>query len=118
MATSSSELRRITREPPSSYLIREAFHEALRDYVCAVLGCGQQSEASERLVRSAFEAILQSGSASNITWAQSRLGRAVAALDDGHYGIVHTHQSNFEKMIQALGIQKTICVATGCAWAG
>ncbi len=117
MATSSSELRKITREQPSSYIIREAFHESLRDYVRALLGCGQQSAASERLVRSAFEAILQSGSVNDITWARSRLGRAITALDDGHYGTVHAHQSNFEKMIQALGIQQSICNATHRAWA-
>jgi hypothetical protein len=117
MATASRELRAIAGKRPSSYIIREAFHESLRDYVCALLGSGQQSAASESLVRAAFEAILQSGSVSDIAWAQSRLARAVAALDDGHYGTVHTHQSNFEKMIQALGIQKSICDATHRAWA-
>ncbi len=117
MATSSSELSAIAQERPSSFIIRETFHESLRDYVCALLGCGQQTEESELLVRSAFESILQSGSVSDIAWAQHRLGRAVAALDDGDYGIVHPHQSNFEKMIQALGVQKTICCTIDRAWA-
>ncbi len=117
MTTSSSELSAIAQERPSSYIIREAFHESLRDYVCALLRCGQQMEKSEMLVRSAFESILQSGSVNDIAWAQRRLARAVAALDDGDYGVVHTHQSNFEKMTQALGIQKTICDSVHRAWA-
>ncbi len=117
MTTSSSELSAIAQERPSSYIIREAFHESLRDYVCSLLGCGQQMEESEMLVRSAFESIVQSGSVNDIAWAQRRLARAVAALDDGDYGVVHTHQSNFEKMTQALGIQKTICNSVYRAWA-
>ncbi len=117
MTTSSSELSAIAQERPSSYIIREAFHESLRDYVCSLLGCGQQMEESEMLVRSAFELILQSGSVNDIAWAQRRLARAVAALDDGDYETVYTHQSNFEKMTQALGIQKTICNSVHRAWA-
>ena len=117
MTTSSSELSAIAQERPSSYIIREAFHESLRDYVCSLLGCGQQMEESEMLVRSAFESILQSGSVNDIAWAQRRLARAVAALDDGDYETVYTHQSNFEKMTQALGIQKTICDSVHRAWA-
>ncbi len=117
MATASSNMKAITQGQPSSYVIREAFHESLRDYVCSLLGRGQQSTASESLLGSAFEAILQSGSAGDIAWAQRRLGRAVAALDDGHYGNVQLHQSNFEKMIRALGIQKTISEMTSRAWA-
>ncbi len=117
MATSSSELSAIAQERPSSYIIREAFHDSLRDYVRALLGCGQQTSESEMLVRSAFESILHSGSESDIEWAQHRLSRTVAALDDGDYATVHPHQSNFEKMIQALGVQKTICCTIDRAWA-
>lgn len=117
MATASRELRSIAGKRPSSYIVREAFHESLRDYVRALLDCGQQTAESEALVRSAFEAILKSGSVDDIAWAQCRLGRAVVALDDGHYCTVHAHQSNFEKMIQALGIQKNIRDVTHRAWA-
>ena len=116
MATASRELRSIAQERPSSYIIREAFHESLRDYVRALLESGQQTAESEMLVRSAFASILQSNSASDIEWAQRRLARAVAALDVGDYGIVQPHQSNFEKMTQALGIQKTICDTIHRAW--
>ena len=117
MATTSSELSAIAQERPGSNIIREAFHESLRGYVWALLGCGRQTAESEMLVRSAFESILQSGSVNDIAWAQRRLGRAVAALDVGDYGIVYAHQSNFEKMSQALGIQKTLCSTIHSAWA-
>ena len=117
MAISRSELSRITREQPSSEIVREAFHESLRDYVRAVLDCGQQSEKSETLVRFAFEAILQSGSVDDIAWAQCRLGRAISALDDGHYVTVQPHQSNFERMIHALGMLKTVRSSIESVWA-
>ena len=118
MATASRELAAITRRGPSAYIIREAFHDSLRSYVRAVLECGQQTEESETLLRSAFESILRSGTTTDIEWAQHRLGRAIAALDDGDYGIVQPHQSNFEKMILVLGMQKSICKAIGCARLG
>ena len=115
MATASRELAAITEGRPSAYIIREAFHDSLRDYVREVLECGEQTEESETLLRSAFESILQSGTATDIEWAQHRLRRAIVALDDGDYGIVQPHQSNFEKMILALGMQKSICNAINCA---
>ncbi len=118
MATPSRALDAISQERPSSYIVREAFHDSLRDYIRAVLGCGQQTAESEMLLRSAFGSILQSGSVSDIEWAQHRLGRAIVALDDGDYGTVHPHQSNFERMIQGLGIQKSVCSAFSCALLG
>ncbi len=116
MATASRDLGSITAVRPSTDIIREAFHDSLRDYVRAVLGCGQQTAESEKLVASAFESILRSGSSSDISWAQHRLGRAISALDDGDYATVHLHQLNFQKMIQALGIQKTVCSAISNLW--
>ena len=74
MATASSDMKAITQGQPSSYVIREAFHESLRDYVCSLLGRGQQSTASESLLSSAFEAILQSSEKSN---HHSRAGSTV-----------------------------------------
>ncbi len=118
MATASRELAAITKGRPSAYIIREAFHDSLRSYVCAVLECGEQTEESETLLRSAFESILQSASSTDIEWAQNRLRRAIAALDDGDYGIVQPHQSNFENMIMVLGMQKSICKAIDCARLG
>ncbi len=118
MATASRELAAITEGRPSTYIIREAFHDSLRHYVRAVLKCGEQTEESETLLRSAFESILQSGTATDIEWAEHRLGRAIAALDDGDYGIVQPHQSNFENMIMVLGMQKSICKAIACARLG
>ena len=118
MATASRELAAITNGGPSAYIIREAFHDSLRSYVRAVLECGEQTEESETLLRSAFESILRSGAATDIEWAQHRLGRAIATLDDGDYGIVQPHQSNFEKMLLALRMQKTVCKAINCAGFG
>ena len=118
MATASRELAAITKGRPSAYIIREAFHDSLRRYVRAVLECGEQTEESETLLSSAFESILQSGTATDIEWAQHRLGRAIAALDDGDYGIVQPHQSNFEKMLLALRMQKSICNAINCTGFG
>ena len=117
MATASRELRSIAGKPPSSDIIREAFHESLRDYVRTVLEQGQQSAESESLVRSAFAAILRSGSVDDIEWVESRLGRAISALDDGHYMTVHAHQTNFKMMIQALGMQKSIRGSMDRVWA-
>lgn len=118
MATASRELRSIAERQPSSDIIREAFHESLRDYVGTVLKRGQQSAESESLVRSAFEAILRSGSVDDIAWAESRLGRAISALDDGHYRTVHAHQSNFKMMMQALRMQKSVRGSIDRVWAG
>lgn len=118
MATASSELSAIAQDQPSAYIIREAFHDSLREYVGAVLECGEQTAESENLLRSAFESILRSGAVNDIAWAQRRLGRAIATLDDGDYEIVQPHQSNFERMIQGLGIQKSVCSAMQNAWAG
>ncbi len=118
MATASRELAAITKRGPSAYIIREAFHDSLRSYVRAVLECGEQTEESETLLRSAFESILQSGAATDIEWAEHRLGRAIAALDAGDYGIVQPHQSNFEKMKMVLGMQKSVCNAINCAGFG
>jgi len=118
MATASRELRSIAGKPPSSCIIREALHESLRDYVRTVLERGQQSAESESLVRSAFAAILRSGTVDDIGWAESRLGRAISALDDGHYMTVHAHQANFKMMIQALGMQKSIRGSMDRVWAG
>lgn len=118
MAISRSELSKITREQPSSEIVREAFHESLRDYVSTVLEQGQQSADSESLVRSAFAAILRSGSVDDIAWAESRLGRAILALDDGHYMTVHAHQTNFKMMIHALGMQKSVRGSMERLWAG
>lgn len=98
----------------SSYIIKEAFHDALRRYVRAVLECGEQTEESEMLVRSAYEALLKSGSMDDLAWAQDRLARAVANLDDGEYGLIHAHQANFERMVQALRVQMTINKAGNC----
>lgn len=117
MAISRSALSNIARERPSSELIREAFHESLRDYVRTVLEQGQQSEDSESLVRSAFSALLRSGSVDDMAWAENRLGRAISALDDGHYMTVHAHQSNFQMMIQALGMQKAVRSSMERLWA-
>ena len=117
MATASRELRSIAGKPPSSDIIREAFHESLRDYVRTVLEQGQQSAESESLVRSAFAAILRSGSVDDIEWVESRLGRAISALDDGHYMTVHAHQTNFRMMIHALGMQKSVCSSMERLWA-
>ncbi len=118
MATASRELRSIAERQPSSDIIREAFHESLRDYVGTVLDQGQQSAESESLVRSAFAAILRSGSVDDIAWAESRLGRAISALDDGHYMTVHAHQSNFKMMMQALRMQKSVRGSIDRVWAG
>lgn len=118
MATASRELRSIAERQPSSDIIREAFHESLRDYVSTVLERGQQSADSESLVRSAFAAILRFGSVNDIAWAESRLGRAISALDDGHYMTVHAHQTNFKMMIHALGMQKSVCASMERLWAG
>jgi len=115
MATASRELAAITKERPSAYIIREAFHDSLRSYVRAVLECGEQTEESEMLLRSAFNSILESGTSADIEWARHRLGRAIVALDEGDYGIVQSHQANFENMIRALGIQKSVCTAISCA---
>ena len=117
MATPSRELRSIAERQPSSEIIREAFHESLRDYVSTVLKRGQQSADSESLVRSAFAAILRSGSVDDIAWAESRLGRAISALDDGHYMTVHAHQANFKMMMQALGMQKSVRGSIDRVWA-
>lgn len=117
MATASSKLSALAQEQPSSDIIREAFHDALCNYVRAVLGFGQQTAESETLVRSAFKAILESGSANDIEWAQRRLSRTIVALDDGDYATVHQHQSNFEMMIRALGLQKGIRQAMENVWA-
>ena len=109
MATASRELGTIASRRPSSYIIREAFHDSLRSYVRAVLEFGEQTAESEALLRSAFEAILQSADPADIEWGQHRLRRAIIALDDGDYGIVQPHQSNFERMVWALGVQKSVC---------
>ena len=118
MATASSEIGSIATGQPSSYIIREAFHDSLADYVRAVLRVGQQTAESESLVQSSFKAILESGSVLDIGWAQLRLNRAIVALDVGDYATIHPHQSNFERMIQALGMQKNIRQAIENAWAG
>ena len=116
MATASRELGEIAGGRPSSYIIREAFHDSLCDYVRAVLDVGQQSEESETQVRSAFKAILEAGSVRDIGWAQVRLSRAITALDDGDYATIHPHQSNFENMIQALGMQRGVRQAMENVW--
>ena len=115
MATAKRELAAITKERPSAYIVREAFHDSLRSYVRAVLERGEQTAESETLLHSAFKSILGSGTTGDIEWAQHRLGRAIMALDDGNYGVVQPHQANFENMIRALGIQKSVCSAINCA---
>jgi hypothetical protein len=53
-----------------------------------------------------------------MAWAESRLGRSISALDDGHYMTVHAHQTNFKMMIHALGMQKSVRSSMERLWAG
>ena len=100
----------------SSYENRELLHETLRSYMTEVLANGQQSKTTEMVITSAFESILKTGSANDIEWAIKRISRAIAALDEGDYATIHAHQENFERMIQALGFQKTIATMAGRAY--
>jgi hypothetical protein len=54
----------------------------------------------------------------DIAWVESRSGRAIFALDDGHYMTVHAHQTNFKMMMQALGMQKSVRGSIDRDWAG
>jgi hypothetical protein len=57
-------------------------------------------------------------SLNDIAWAESRLGRAISALDDDYYMTVHAHQSNFKMMMQAFGMQKSVRGSIDRVWAG
>ncbi len=98
----------IVKERPSSHIMREALHDALRDYVREVLEDGQQIKETEMLVSSAYNGMLEFGSLDDLAWAQNRLGRVVAILDDGEYALVHAHAANFEKMSYALQIRMAV----------
>ena len=95
----------IVKERPSSHIMREALHDALRDYVRED---GQQIKETEMLVSSAYNGMLEFGSLDDLAWAQNRLGRVVAILGDGEYALVHAHAANFEKMSYALQIRMAV----------
>ncbi len=115
MTSLARQLDAMVNEPPSSDIMREALHDALRDYVRDVLEGGQQTEETEMLVSSAYNGMIECGSLDDLAWAQDRLGRAVAALDDGDYALVHAHTANFEKMSDALQIRIAINSVIGRA---
>jgi hypothetical protein len=100
----------------SSYENRELLHESLRNYVSEVLTHGLQTKTTEIVISAAFESILKEGSVSDIEWATKRISRAIGALDEGEYSTIHAHQENFERMIQALGFQKTIAAMASRGW--